>query len=265
MTSTYYAHPDIRQRRVALKRQRQLKMLQSVWRTLIVTTITGGLAWASFLPQWGLRQPEEMVIQGNEYLSSEAIYDLLAEATSEPVITLSPDKIKGTLEKQAPIKEVTVTRELYPSRLTIAVKESPPVAKTISSPTTVAPLEEGYIDANGRWMSQEKYQSSEALPADVIKVIGYRAHYRLQWAKVYPKIEAMSLDVKTINWQNPANLILETELGSIHLGGNIEHLSQQLEMLAQLRNLPQEVPPNQIRHINLKNPNLILVELTQEG
>lgn len=263
MTSTY-APPDIQERRVALKRQRQLKILQSFWRTILVATFTGGLAWASLLPQWGLQKPEELVIEGNEYLSRETIHELLAESTSEPVITLAPEKIKTILEQQAPIAQVTVARELYPSRLTIAVQESPPVAKTIPNPTTVHPLGEGYIDAKGRWMSQKKYQSSENFPSDIIKVIGYQPHYRLQWAQIYPKLQAMSLDVQTVNWQDPANLILKTELGVVHLGGNIETLPQQLETLSQLKNLPQEVPPHQMRQINLKNPNLILVELVPE-
>lgn len=260
MNSTY-APPDIRERRVALKRQRQLKILQSFWRTILVATFTSGLAWASLLPQWGLREPEALVIQGNEYLSREAIHELLAEATSEPVITLAPDKIKTILEQQSPIAQVKVARELYPSRITVAVEESPPVAKTIPHPATVNPLGKGYIDATGKWMSQEKYQSSENFPSSVINVIGYRPHYRLQWAQIYPKLQAMSIDVHTVNWQNPANLILETELGTVHLGGNIEDLPQQLETLSQLKNLPQEVPRHQMRQINLKNPNLILVEL----
>jgi cell division protein FtsQ len=74
----------------------------------------------------------------------------------------------------------------------------------------------------------------------------------------------MPLKVKTVNWQNPANLILETELGTVHLGGNLETFSQQLETLAQLKNLSQAIPPSQRRYINLKTPHLVLVEVDPE-
>lgn len=264
MNSTYAPPPDIRERRVALKRQRQVKFIQSLWRSVLVATLTGGLAWASLLPQWGLRQPQTVTIQGNEYLTTETIRQILAEATSEPIITLSPSKMETILLRQAPIAQVSVSRELYPSRLTIAVQESPPVAKTVPHPTTVNPLGKGYLDANGHWMSQESYQSSQALTSDLVKVVGYRPYYRLQWAQLYPKLQTLPVDVKKVNWQNPANLILETELGTVHLGGNVETLSQQLETLAQLQNLPQEVPPHQMRQINLKTPNLVLVELQEK-
>ena len=264
MNSTYAPPPDIRERRAALKRKQRTNLLQSLWRTVFVAVLTGGLVWASLLPQWGLRQPQAVTIKGNQYLTAEAIRQLLVEATAEPIITLSPEKIKTTLQQQAPIAQVSVSRELYPSRLTIAVQESPPVAKTVPHPTTVNPLGKGYLDANGHWMSQESYQSSQALTSDLVKVVGYRPYYRLQWAQIYPKLQAMPLKVKTVNWQNPANLILETELGTVHLGGNLETFSQQLETLAQLKNLSQAIPPSQRRYINLKTPHLVLVEVDPE-
>ena len=264
MNSTY-SPVNIRERRVALKRQRQLRIIQSVWRSLLVSSLAGGLIWASLLPKWTIRQPQQIEIQGNQYLSATALRQILTEASSsQSVVTLPPAKMQSLLQNQAPIAQVRVARDLYPSRVTIAVTERKPVAWTVPNPTAINPRGKGYLDATGIWMSEENYRSSEAFPTPSLKVIGYQPQYRFQWAQIYPQLQALPLEIEAVNWQDPANLILETELGEVHLGGNIETLPRQLKILTQLQNLPQKLPPEQMRYINLKNPNFILVEVVSD-
>jgi len=255
---------EIRQRRLALKRQRQVRILQSLWQLLLISSLTGGLIWASFLPKWGIRQSQQVQIQGNQYLSTEALHQILTPTSSDSVIILSPQQITNRLQRQAPIKQATVARDLYPPQLTIAVDERKPVAVTVANPNTVNPLGKGYLDATGVWMPKESYRSSAKLTSS-LKVIGYRPQYRFQWAQIYPQLQASPVDIQAVNWQNPANLILETELGKVHLGGNTAILSQQLQLLAKLKNLPEKVPPKEIRYINLKNPDFILIELNNQS
>lgn len=256
---------NIRDQRKTLKRQRQLRSLQTFWRSLLISSLAGGLIWASFLPKWTIKQSQQVEIQGNQYLTTTAIKDIIEEAVSESVVTLTPEKIQSILQNQAPIAQATVSRDLYPPRVTIAVAERKPVAVTVPNPNTVDPLEKGYLDAQGIWMSQEHYRSDHALPTPSLKVVGYRPQYRLQWAQIYPQLQALPLSIQEINWEDPANLILETELGQVHLGGNIETLPKQLALLAKLRNLPQELPPREMRYINLKDPDFILIELVPES
>ena len=255
---------DIRGRRLALKRQRQLRILQTLWRSLLVSSLAGGLIWASFLPKWTIRQLKQVEIQGNEYLSADVVKGLVQETASQPIFTLTPQTIERILKNQAPIAQVSVARKLYPPQVTIAIKERHPIAETLPDPTAINPLEKGYLDAQGMWMSQDNYRSAEDFPTPTLKVIGYRPHYSLQWAKLYPHLQTLPITIKAVNWQDPSNLILETELGEVHLGGNLESLPEQLDKLAQLKNLPQKLPPQQIRRINLKNSDFILIEEVSE-
>ncbi len=251
---------DIRGRRSALRRKRQLRILQTLWRWLLVSSLMGGLVWASFLPKWTIYQLQQVEIEGNQYLSAQALKQLVKEATSRPIVTLTPQTLERILTSQAPIAQVTVSRHLYPPKVTIAVEERAPVAITLPDPSAVIPIEAGYLDAQGIWMSQENYRSTDTFPTPTLKVIGYRPEYSLQWAQIYPHLQALNLEIKAVNWQDPSNLILETQLGEVHLGGNIETLPKQLETLAKLKNLPQQLPPQQIRSINLKNPDFVLIE-----
>lgn len=258
MTSTYspFTH---RERRAALKQQRQRRQLQALWRSLCVSSLTGGLLWGIFLPQWNIRELEQVEIQKNQYLTSETIKNLITEEASQSVITLPPQKIERILQQQAPIEQAKVVRDLYPPRVTIAITERQPVAVTLPNPTAVASLGKGYLDPTGIWMPQDSYRDRDSFASPSLKVIGYRPEYRFQWAQIYQQIKNHPLTIHTINWTNPANLILETELGEVHLGGNLETLPKQLEKLAHLKNLPQKHPPQETESINLQNPDFIVV------
>jgi cell division protein FtsQ len=134
MTSTY-SPVDIKGRRLALKQQRQLKIIQACWRFLFVSSLMGVLIWVTFLSKLVLRQPQQVEIEGNQYLSSEAIKGMVQETTSQSILTLTPDEIKEILQNRAPIEQVTVNRELYPPRVSIAVTEHQPVALTVPNPS----------------------------------------------------------------------------------------------------------------------------------
>jgi len=260
MSSSYYPINEIQDQRQALKRQKQLEKMQGVWRSMLIVSFTTGLIWSSFQPQWTVKQLEQVEIQGNEYLSAEALKNIVKETTQQSILTLSPDRIEEILQNQAPIAEVTVSRDLYPPKVTIAIEERAPVALTIPNAAAINPLEEGYLDEKGNWMSKENYQSSVTFPTVDLKVIGYRPQYRLQWAQIYPQLQALPIEIQTVNWQNPANLILETAIGEVHFGGNLESLPEQLEALAQFPTAPQTISSKPIDHINLKNPDFILIE-----
>ena len=67
-----------------------------------------------------------------------------------------------------------------------------------------------------------------------------------------------------INFQDPTNLILKTELGNVHLGSPSNRLTEQIQALVQMRRLPNEVNPSNIDYIDLKNPAIPLVQMNQK-
>ncbi|HEY9845412.1 MAG TPA: FtsQ-type POTRA domain-containing protein, partial [Candidatus Caenarcaniphilales bacterium] len=116
------------ERRRHLRYQRRLKLLQAGWRTLCVVSLTGGLAWAVIQPDWMIRQPGQVAIQGNRLMSSQAIEALLPFSLPQSLIGLQPKQIIDALKAKAPIEDVTVVRQLFPPRLTVSVQERDPVA-----------------------------------------------------------------------------------------------------------------------------------------
>ena len=260
---------QLAQRRQKLRRQRQLKIFQALWRTLAVSSLAGGLLWVTTQPIWVLSAPKQIVISGNQLLSDQAIGSLLTLSYPQSLWRIEPSAVAVSLEAQPPIAEATVSRRLFPPGLVVHVKErvpvaiaQPPLSQNSSSPTTKVPV--GLLDPQGVWMPIESYTSlSSNLKLPNLKVIGLPAQYRSYWVQLYQAVTKSPVKVREIDCQDPANLILKTELGIVHIGSYSSQLPEQLKVLAQMRQLPAQINPSKIDYIDLKNPESPLVQMNQ--
>jgi cell division protein FtsQ len=71
--------------------------------------------------------------------------------------------------------------------------------------------------------------------------------------------------VAEINCQDPTNLMLKTELGTVYLGVPDPQLSDKIKVLAQMRHLPAKINSSQIEYIDLKNLETPLVQVNQQN
>jgi len=266
-------------RRQQLRRARRIKLFQAIWRSLLVGGMASGLVWAITLPDWVIRQPEQIVIEGNHFLSAKTIRSLLQLSYPQSILILQPQAIAKSLESQAPIAHATVSRQIFPPGLTIQVKERKPVALALSLPPTGAyatrtipqnlktapptPVT-GLLDQQGVWIPASSYPKLKPnLELPTLKVIGQSDQYRPYWSEVYQAVSHSPVKVFQIDWQDQANLILNTELGKVHLGPYSSRFPEQLTILDQMRELPTHIQPGQIAYIDLKNPELPSIQMTK--
>ena len=285
---------NLAQRRQKLRRQRQLKILQAIWRTLAVTGFAAVLFWGAIQPMWVLKDSGQIVIKsGGQVLTQKDIYSLLGLSSPQSLWRVQPALIADSLRKQPNIAQATVSRRLLPPGLIIEIQERIPVAiaqitedQTVTScvlnpaftgkstevksclqnsSTAKKQNELGLLDASGVWMPLSGYISispKSKLPRLI--VIGAIAQYQPFWRQLYEAISSSSLQVTEINFQDPTNLILKTELGNVHLGSPSSRLTEQIQALVQMRRLPNEVNPSNIDYIDLKNPAIPLVQMNQK-
>lgn len=258
---------ELTTRRKQLRRARRIKSFQAIWRSLFVGGMASSLVWALTLPDWVIRQPEQVVIAGNHFLSTKAIRSLLPLSYPQSILRVQPQAIAKSLESQAPIAEATVSRQLLPPGLTIQVKERKPVAiaqSTATQNTKIGHLttSAGLLDEQGVWMPESSYTKLEQnLELPTLKVIGPSAQYSPYWSEVYQAVSHSPVKVFEMDWQNPANLILKTELGNVHFGPYSSRFSEQLSVLDRMRELPNHINPSQIAYIDLKNPDSPTIQM----
>jgi cell division protein FtsQ len=253
---------DLAQRRKKIRRQRQIKIIQGLWRTFAVSGIAGGLLWVALQPIWVLNAPQQIEMKsGNKLLSEAAIQSLLEISYPQSLWRIQPHAIANSLTQQPTIAHARVNRRLFPPGLNIEIQERVPVAVAVSSDKhSSAQL----LDADGVLIPLEKYKlvnSNIQLPT--LKVLGSPAQYGSHWRQLYPALSQSQVKIKEIDWQNPTNLILSTELGNIHLGGFSSQFSEQIKVLGQMRSISAKMDVSKIKYIDLKNPASPLVHLNQ--
>ncbi|MEI1378053.1 FtsQ-type POTRA domain-containing protein [Nostoc sp. UHCC 0926] len=262
---------DLAQRRQKLRRQRQMRIIQAIWRTFAITGLAGGLLWVAVQPVWVLKTPKQIVMKsGNQLLSDETTQSLLVLSYPQSLWRIEPGAIANSLKKQPTIAQAIVRRRLFPPGLIIEIQERVPVAVTQTpnvqnQGTSNKKVIIGLLDASGVWMPLEKYTSlnpTRKLPN--LRVIGLPKQYCLYWTQLHQAVSQSSVKVMEIDCQNPTNLILKTELGNVHLGVPGPQLSEQIKVLAQMRHLTAKLNSGQIEYIDLKNPEFPLVQMNQK-
>ncbi|MEM9772357.1 MAG: FtsQ-type POTRA domain-containing protein [Cyanobacteria bacterium P01_D01_bin.73] len=258
------------QRRSQLRRQRQTQSVWGGWQSFAAIALLAGTGWLISAPIWVVRSPNQIEIEGNVHLDDARIRQLLGLTYPQSLWRLEPEAIANSLKARAPIDDVTVTRQLLPPGLIVRVQELQPVAVVqLTSPqveNNLAGAESagtvGLVDQNGKWIEISRYQqggqSGRSLPK--LKVIASNDQLRQQWPALYRQINLAPVRISTIQWQDADNLILETELGRFHLGAFGPNFSRQLEKIASLRNLAEQVAPKTLDFIDLRDPNAPLIQ-----
>lgn len=257
---------ELTQRRRMLRNHRRLQLFQSLLRILAISGLAGGLVWAMTKPIWVLRESNQVIIEGNQVLSDQALQSLLPLSYPQSLLQIKPEAIKHSLASQATIADATVTRQLFPPALRIQVKERVPVAialtKIPKGNSTPGQISVGLLDRNGVWIPLQTYRSqSSTLKLPSLKVIGLPEYYRSYWAQLYQAVSRSPIKVIEIDCQEPANLILKTELGLVHLGAYSSRLTDQLRVLDQMRYLYRQLNFSQIAYIDLKKPETPSVQM----
>jgi cell division protein FtsQ len=266
---------ELAERRRKLRRQRRWRFLQVSWQVIAVTGLTVGAVWIVTLPDWMLRNPGQIAIEGNEFLSADSIRALLPIAYPQSLLAVQPQQIAQQLESQAPIAEATVTRRLFPPGLTVHIQERYPVAIAYASPSapptspirrstlsSVTPV--ALLDDQGTWIPYENYvalNQSRSLPT--LKVIGMQKQYRSEWINLYQEISHSPVKVFELDWRDPANLILNTDLGMVYCGAYSARFGEQLRVLDRMRQLPKDIDSTQVAYIDLRNLESPMIELNQ--
>jgi cell division protein FtsQ len=247
---------DLASRRKQLRRQRRQRKLQGLVRLAGLIGLSLGAIRIATLPEWVIRQAEQVQITGNRTIPTPKVQGLLPIQYPQSLMRLAPGQLAQDLKTLAPFSDVVVHRQMFPPRLTVQVQELEPIALVNFGSTS------GLLDAKGRWIELKQYQELAGnAPLPNLKVIGDPQNYRLQWSQLYHLIKASPLKITLVDWQNLNNLILQTELGTVHLGPYSDRFPEQLLALDRLRHLPGQLHARPLDFIDLRDPERPLVQV----
>jgi cell division protein FtsQ len=291
---------ELQQRRRQLKTNRRNRLLQTSWRSIVVLGLAAATAWIILQPNWVIRRSQQVTIEGNRFVSTQSIRSLLPIQYPQSLLRIQSSQISDALTTKAPIAEAIVERHLFPPGLLIKVREREPVAQAIygsggkpaqSDPKIVLNGENGkateksnastnsnprnlgkaatdsttpdaFLDENGMILPIKSYADlNQGMKLPDLKILGNPDIYRGQWTSFYPTLRRSPVKIQSIDWQNPANIRIKSEMGWIHLGPFGRTFALQIRSLDKMRQLPKRLPPEQIDYIDLRNPNNPIIQL----
>jgi cell division protein FtsQ len=243
-----------------------------------VSGLAGGVVWVSTLPIW-LVGKDQVVIEGNKFIPEQTLRALLPLNTPQFLLKIDPRSIAKTLKANAPISDAKVDRRLFPPGLTVQVTERLPVAIALPAVSPIAPVANPVakdsasqpfptgaelLDASGARFPLANYTSLDlSLRLPSLKILGKPEYYHLYWTKLYQAVSQSPVKIFEIDWRDPANLVLKTELGTVYCGPYRSAFPKQLSTLDRLRHLSERVNASEIAYIDLRNPDMPSIEMNK--
>jgi cell division protein FtsQ len=253
---------QLQSRRQTLRRQRRYLIGQVLWRFLALSGLTTAIFWGTTRPVWLISHSGQINVKGNQLLSDRTIQELIPLDYPQPLLKVQPEQLAEQLQNRAPIVSAEVSRQLLPPRLNIQVQERLPVALVLpveansNTARGIDFLPTGLIDAQGAWMPKSSFLLSDStIELPQLRLRGLQAQDRRYWPQVYDQVRQSPVKIHEIDWRDPSNLVLQTELGVVYLGPFTPELAQQLTTLDKMRNLPEQLGNTEVAHIDLTNPS----------
>jgi cell division protein FtsQ len=251
--------PSIKEQKL-LEMNKKTQFRQAIWRAVVSSCLALSLFWLITLPRWLITDKSQIQIAGNQLLSESTIYDLLPLTYPHSIWQISTQKLIESLESAPPIVAAKIARQLVPPRLIITLQERVPVALNVREGRV------GFLDETGIWVEKDFYQNLQLNSrSPLLKVIGFNEQYRPQWSELYNLIAHQSIRVFEINWQDPTNLILKTELGTVYLGSCLSDLPKKFAVLDRLREIPKHFKFSEIVYIDITNPDSPLIQRNKKS
>jgi cell division protein FtsQ len=250
---------ELHHRRRQLRRERRAYAFKICWQTLLLLSICGGVLWAIGRPNWIIRQPQQIQIQGNHALTEKAVREMLAIQYPVSLLEVEPQAIHSRLLEHGSILAATVHRDLIPPRIIVRVRDRLPVA-VVDPISAKAPA--GMIDEMGQWLPTSSYNlPTHQIPK--LKVLLSSDNTCPNWFDLYRAIYQSPIKIEEVDCRNSLNLILKSEIGSLRLGGfDRTKIYKQLQEAYKLRNWQQYYDPTTVLYLDLENPSSPKIQST---
>lgn len=241
-------------RRKQLRQQRRSERLRNLWRLVVFTALSGGLAYGLLRQGWILNGPNQVEVVGSQQVGVAQVIQAADLHFPQPLLGLHPKQIASAIAAALPVEQVQVTRLMAPPRLRVAVVDRQAVAR--AERQSARGLEQGYVDRLGNWMSSRQGQGSKGQAPDQLQVRGWQQRLRPALALLLEQRTSLGTELQEIRFEPGGSLWLKTaSLGQVRLGPIDGQLNRRLEVLRQLvQQLPAKVKGRKVVSIDLGDP-----------
>ena len=241
-------------RRRELRQQRRAERLRNLWRLVVFSGLSAGLAVVLLRQGWILRDPAQVEVTCSRIVSRDQVIQAGQLRFPLPLLELRPRELSSQLASALPVEQVRVSRWMLPPRLRIDLIDRQAVAR--AQRRTSHGLEQGFVDRVGNWINERQSAGIRLQPKGDLVVIGWNERYRPALKLVLESRGAIGPDLREIRFDADGSLWLTTgQLGPLRLGPVDSQLPRRLEVAAHLNHtLPAQIAGRQPQLIDLSDP-----------
>lgn len=245
---------ELKYKLASARLQKQYLARLNLWRSCVLIGWTLGIGLVANLPYWKIEHQTQIKIEGSKLVSEQTVYEALDFAYPQFVWIVNGIDLTRKIESIPSIEMAQVNRQALPPQIKIALEEKIPVAVAASQGKI------GFLDEQGEWIDREFYANMNDRTLPNLKVIDYKIQFKQVWNKIYQLISLYpELQIEEVYFERSGNLFINTKIGRVFLGSERSLLEQQFKIMAQLKNLPEQLERSEIAYIDLSNPQSNLI------
>ncbi|MCY7368710.1 MAG: FtsQ-type POTRA domain-containing protein [Chamaesiphon sp.] len=242
------------------RQQRRVRAVKALWRFGCMSAILGGFAWTISRSDWKISKAEQIRVEGNHYLTDDAIRAILAIPYPKLIMELAPSQLTDKLIAQGSIASAKIDRGLLPPHLVVQVQDLPPIARILTEDGSQSQI---FVDERGRQLPISSYQPTVLSSLPKLQVRLPTTGSCPDWTQLYQMIQTSPVAIGIIDCRDPQNLFLQTEIGKVRLGtaGINSRSNQRIQQLDKLRDWQQDAGSVDVDYLDLDNPDAPKLQL----
>ena len=197
---------------------------------------------------------QDVKIYGSELFSKTDIVNNASWNFPSRLIFIKTKSIEKDLKKNLSLKNVSVSRQIFPFGVKVLLKTRIPIAhgEQILNGQKIS----GFIDKDGHFIKKE-YADKTRLENLNIHVFGWKENIRYALSQIFSAQKNDQVEFLEINFASNGFLTIEEkELNTILLGFNKNLIESQLQIISSLKNqLKENNISEKIDSIDLTDPN----------
>ena len=203
---------------------------------------------------------QDIRISGSELFSQEDVVNNTSLKFPIRLIFIKTNFLENELKQNLSLKNVSVSRQLFPFGLKVDVKTRIPIAYGVKVLNNKKVL--GFIDKYGIFIGEQNADNVN-LNKITIKVIGWEEKYKKILSKILIAQENYEFELVKINFSPNGFLSLEEkDLKTLLLGFNPNLINYQLRIINNLKiEFKKNNFPKKLDNIDLTDPNKLKIKV----
>ena len=230
------------------------KFLLELWQILFFSTTSFFLIFIFSNQAWKPISFEQTKITGLSGLEKDYIQKITSNFYPKNLLELNPKEIESFLKKELPIKDVSVSRKIFPPEIHLNIIEREPIA--FASRVFLNNIEKGMIDIEGSWIPLQFVNQSKKNKIK-LSIENWNPNKKNEIILIIKNRILLQSPLQKIKINPLQEIIIKTEhFNSVLLGSNTDRLLEQIQKLNQLQeSLPNLLINTKVNIVDLKDPS----------